>query len=73
MRKQERREVESPWLTVEEAAMYLDLNAGTIRNWISERRIPFVKRGKVVRLHRQELDRWLRAEDGDGSTGGRNE
>jgi len=61
MKKAKRREVESPWLTIDEAAGYLNLNPGTVRNWVSERRIPCVRRGGVVRLHRHDLDLWLRA------------
>ena len=50
----------SPWLTPAEAATYLGIELGTLRNWVSQRRIPFVRRGRVVRLHERELDEWLR-------------
>jgi len=49
----------SPWFTPVEAARYLGIALGTIRNWTSQRFIPFAKKGRVVRYHRDELDRWL--------------
>lgn len=53
--------VETPWLTVLEVAAYLSVSAGTVRNWVSQRRIPFARRGRVVRFHREKIDRWLSA------------
>jgi len=47
------------WLTVQEAAKYLRVAKGTLYNWISQRRIPFCRRGRVLRFERDALDRWL--------------
>lgn len=52
-------EAQSPWLTPIEAALYLRIALGTLRNWTSARYIPFSKRGRVVRYDRRALDRWL--------------
>ena len=49
----------SPWLTPQAAAAYLGVRLGTLRNWTSARYIPFAKRGRVVRYHRDRLDDWL--------------
>ena len=49
----------SPWLPPEEAADYLGIALGTLRNWTSARYVPFSRRGRVVRYHRDALDRWL--------------
>ncbi len=49
----------TPWMRPAEAAEYLGIAIGTLRNWTSARFIPFVKRGGVVRYNRAELDRWL--------------
>lgn len=49
----------SPWLTPVEAALYLRIALGTLRNWTSARYIPFSKRGRIVRYHRDALDKWL--------------
>ncbi len=50
----------SPWLTPVEAAIYLSVALGTLRNWTSARFIPFSKRGRVVRYNRETLDSWFR-------------
>lgn len=50
---------ESPWLKPADAAVYLGVSLGTLRNWTSARYVPFSKRGRVVRYHRDALDRWL--------------
>ena len=49
----------SPWLTPEEAAGYLGIALGTLRNWTSAHFIPHARKGRVVRYHRDALDRWL--------------
>ena len=49
----------SPWMGPEETAAYLGIALGTLRNWTSARFIPYSKRGRVVRYHRDTIDRWL--------------
>jgi excisionase family DNA binding protein len=49
----------SPWMGPQEAAGYLGIALGTLRNWTSARFIPFSKRGGVVRYNREVIDRWL--------------
>jgi excisionase family DNA binding protein len=58
---------ESPWMLPEQAAAYIGVSLGTLRNWTSARYIPFSKRGRVVRYHRGAVDRWL----GKGARPGR--
>jgi excisionase family DNA binding protein len=43
-------------LNVQEAAAVLRLKASTIRSWLLERRIPFIKLGGRVFLRRRDLD-----------------
>jgi len=53
-------EAVTPWMTTKEVAEYVSVSVGTVRNWVSARYIPFVRRGRVVRFHRDEIDKWLR-------------
>jgi excisionase family DNA binding protein len=46
-------------LSVEEAADYLGISAGTLRNWISMRRIEYVKVGRLTRFRLSALDRFI--------------
>lgn len=62
-------------LTVAEAATALTVSVPTIRNWISHRRISFVRIGRSIRIPASEIQRLL--EDGlvpaieTGCAGGR--
>ena len=46
-------------MTVQEAAAYLGVCPGTIRNWVSQKYIPYARRARVVRFHRDRIDEWL--------------
>lgn len=48
-------------LTVEQAADYLNITDHFVRRLIRERRIPFLKVGRLVRLRRTDLDDYLAA------------
>lgn len=54
----------SPWMSPAEAADYLGVAVGTLRNWVYRRHIPFARRGRVVRFHRDRLDAWLASGSG---------
>jgi excisionase family DNA binding protein len=47
------------WLKPEQAAAYLGIALGTLRNLTSQRRMPHSRRGRIVRYRRDRLDRWL--------------
>ena len=51
--------IETEWMTVEEVAAYLQLAKGTIYNLVYERKIPFSKRLRGLRFHRQKIDEWM--------------
>jgi len=55
-------------MTPEDAAEYLGIAIGTLRNWTSARYIPFARRGRVVRYHREQLDKWLSKDSCPGRT-----
>ena len=46
-------------LSVEEAAQYLRISPGTMRNWLSMRRIEHVKVGRLTRVSQSTLDRYI--------------
>lgn len=46
-------------LTVEQAADYLNITAHFVRRLIRERRIPFLKVGRLVRLRRTDMESYL--------------
>jgi excisionase family DNA binding protein len=53
--------LEHDLLTVSEAALLLRLKPSTIRAWTCQRRIPFVKVGRLVRIRRCDVEALVRA------------
>ena len=50
---------EGPLLSVDEAATYLKIAAWTLRHWVSQRKIPFVRLGRLVRFRQADLDAFI--------------
>jgi excisionase family DNA binding protein len=48
-------------VNVIEAASILGVKAWTIRQWVSMRKIPFYRVGRLVRFKVSELERWVDA------------
>ena len=48
--------MDSELLTVPEAAALLRLRVSTLRAWVCQRKIPFVKLGRLVRIRRSDAD-----------------
>jgi excisionase family DNA binding protein len=47
-------------LTAAEVAALTGFSEGTIRHWISQRRIPVIRiSARCVRLRRSDIDRWI--------------
>jgi len=46
-------------ITVDEAARYLSIGRPTLYHWVSDRKVPFVKMGRLVRFRRRDLDRFI--------------
>ena len=63
MRDNATRQLDTPWLTAQQAADHLQVALGTIRNWTSAKFVPHAKRRGLVRYHRERLDRWLRTRE----------
>lgn len=54
----------SAWLTTVEAAVVLGLSPATLHTWRckGDERLPYFKRGRLVRYRRSDLDRLLGAD-----------
>ena len=51
--------VGGPLLPIQEAAAYLGIAVWTLRHWVSERKIPYVKMGSLVRFRQRDLDEFI--------------
>ena len=63
MREQKRSRTETKALTrlidVDEAAAYLSVAVSTVYGWVWQRRIPFVKIGRVLRFDLEDLQHFV--------------
>ena len=50
---------ESGLLSVEEAAAYLHIAVGTLRNWLSMKRVEYVKVGRLTRICVDVLEKFI--------------
>jgi excisionase family DNA binding protein len=50
--------MEKLWDT-NECAEYLHVKSWTVRAWVSQKRIPFIKLGRLVRFQPEKITRWL--------------
>lgn len=46
-------------LNIREVSEYTGLSSHTLYTMVSQRRIPFVKLGRLTKFDRYELDRWI--------------
>ena len=46
-------------LNIQDVAEYTGLSVHTLYAMVSQRRIPFVKMGRLTKFDREELDRWI--------------
>ena len=47
-------------LSNDQAAAYLGCTPGTLRVWTSQRRVPYVKVGRLTRFLREDLEEYVR-------------
>lgn len=50
------------WLTIKEAAAYLQVAERTLQDWRTKKiGPPYAKQHQVVRYHRHDLDKWMKS------------
>ena len=47
------------YISIDEAAQYLDVKTITLRNWIKSKKIPAYKIGKLWKFKISELEEWV--------------
>ncbi len=46
-------------MNVQQAAEYLGLSVGTMYQWRSQHKVPYIKVGRKVKFKKDQLDQWL--------------
>jgi excisionase family DNA binding protein len=49
------------WLSVDEIAIHLGVKRDTVYKWITERKMPSHKIGRLWKFKKDEVDEWVRA------------
>jgi excisionase family DNA binding protein len=52
----------TPWMSLEEAAIYLRRSEDSLRSLVKRNRVPVHRVGGRLTFDREELDRWIREE-----------
>ena len=53
---------ESPWMTVDELARYLEVDASTVTQWAQAGRVPAQREGDQWQFNRSKVEEWLAQE-----------
>lgn len=56
-----RQMMEDRWLSVDDIAAYLGIKRDTVYRWISERKLPGHKIGRLWKFQKEEIDKWMRS------------
>lgn len=51
--------MEKRLLTIKELSVYLGVKPHTLYTWVSQRRIPFVKCGRLTKFDLRSIDDWI--------------
>lgn len=52
--------MERRFIGIEDLSKYLGLTKGTLYVWVCQRRIPYLKIGKLLKFDIIEIDQWLK-------------
>ncbi len=47
-------------ININELSEYIGLSSSTIYSWVSQRRIPFVKCGRLTKFDLERIDDWIK-------------
>ena len=53
--------IEDRWLSVDEIANYLGVKRDTVYKWITRRKMPAHKAGRLWKFRKEEVDAWVRS------------
>lgn len=58
------QQTDDKWISLEDAAIYMDITKDTVRNLIKKTDIPAHKIGKLWKFKKNELDEWIKSGKG---------
>ncbi len=52
--------IKKRYLGMDECSQYIGITKGTLYVWVYQKKIPYLKVGKLVKFDFREIDKWLR-------------
>lgn len=49
-----------PFLTINEASHYTGVSVPTLYKWVSQRKIPHIKMGRLVKFDPAKIEEWIK-------------
>lgn len=59
--------MEDRWLSVDEIATHLGIKRDTVYKWITEKRMPAHKVGRLWKFQKEEINEWVRSGGAEAS------
>ena len=53
---------EQRYISPQELSKYLNLSTQTVYEWICQKKIPYIKMGRLVRFDQREIDKWVQTQ-----------
>lgn len=53
------KEIKKRLINISELSLLLGLSTNTIYTWVSQKRIPYVKCGRLTKFDVREIDKWI--------------
>ena len=50
------------YLTPQQLARYLGIAIQTVYEWTSQKRVPYIKLGRLVKFDQREIDDWMKTQ-----------
>lgn len=51
--------MEKRLLNIDELVEYISVPKGTIYNWISQKKLPYIKMGRRIKFDKQDIDKFI--------------
>lgn len=61
------RTLAEPWLSADDIAAHLGITKDTVYTWITDKRMPAHKVGRLWKFQTSEVDKWVRSGGSDAS------
>ncbi len=55
--------IEKRYLSPQELSVYTGLSVFTIYLWIRQRKIPFIKKSRLVKFDKEKIDNWFKKDE----------